>query len=573
MSMRLKKFCCVFALFILFLTYTSCSYASFVPDENIIPVRMIKPGMTGYILTVLKGYDRVKLPVKVISISPKKPGVELTDEILIQFTGPHKLSQGMSGSPLYIKGRLAGAIRSGWEKSTQKFALVTPVESMMKIFDYPDVRSGMNHEAFTDIFTLSGLNINTPSVKDMLNSIGINAVQGISSSGNSSLSESTRLRPGDSVSVLLVWGDVELGAIGTVTATDSKGRFIAFGHPLLKRGNASYMAARTRIHDTIDSYEFPFKLASSEGITGTVMQDREAGIGGMFGYYAQSIPGNFVFRDLDSGTERKYNFRVAADEFMSHKLLGGVFTALAEESWGRKGQGTMSVNLRIDGRNVPKGWSRSEIFFSDEDITANAFSQSVKIINAFLTQPFREVLPAGFSVTVEATQKPRVLIIEDIETVSSAIAGEEIEVKVRLRGWRRGVTEQKFMMKIPESASGVTELIVRGGSVEPLSSAAIEEGLMSINTLERMLAELKAIDANNELIIELNNDNLNEALKKAMKRKRNRNSDHEPDLLPEEEEYLSETKTRRLKEGTLKIYRTEYFIDGMMKRLIHVHND
>lgn len=568
--MRMKKF---FAVLILLLTCTSCSYAyaSFVPDENIIPVRMIKPGMTGYVLTVLKGYNRVKLPVKIISISPKKPGIELTDEILIQFTGSHKLSQGMSGSPLYLNGKLAGAIRSGWEKSTQKFALVTPIESMMKIFDYHDERSGMNHETFTDIFTLSGLNINTPSVRDMLSSLGINAVQGISSSGNSLLSESTRLRPGDAVSALLVWGDVELGAVGTVTATDSQGRFIAFGHPLLKRGNALYMAARTRIHDTIDSYEFPFKLASSEGITGTVTQDREAGIGGTFGYYAQSIPASLVFRDLDSKTERTFNFRVAADEFMSHKLISGVLTGLAEEAWGRKGQGTMKVNLRIDGRNVPRGWSRTEIFFSEDNITANAFTQAVKIINAFLTQPFREVMPAGFTVTVEATQMPKVLIIESIETVKTARAGEEIEVKVRLRSWRKGVTEHKIKMKIPESASGVTELIVRGGSVEPLSSAAVEEGLMSINSLERMLTELKAIDANNELIIEMNNDTLNEALKKAMKRKHNRN--HEPDLLPEEEEYLSETKTRRLKEGTLKIYRTEYFIDGIMKRLINVHND
>lgn len=571
--MRMKKFFCVFALLILLLTYTSCSYASFVPENQIIPVRMIKPGMTGYVLTVLKGYDRVKLPVKIISISPKKPGVELTDEILIQFTGPHKLSQGMSGSPLYLNGKLAGAIRSGWEKSTQKLALVTPIESMMKIFDYPDENTNRNHEALTDIFTLSGLNITTPAVKDMLNSIGINAVQGISSSGNSLLTGSARLRPGDSVSALLVWGDVELGAVGTVTATDSQGRFIAFGHPLLKRGNASYMAARTRIHDTIDSYEFPFKLASSEGITGTVMQDREAGIGGTFGYYAQSIPTSLVFRDLDAKTERTFNFRVAADEFMSHKLISGVLTGLAEEAWGRKGQGTMKVNLRIDGRNIPRSWSRTEIFFSDDNITSSAFTQAVKIINAFLTQPFREVLPAGFTVTVEATQMPKVLMIEDIETVNTARAGDEIDVKIKLRGWRKGVTEHKLKMKIPESASGVTELIVRGGSVEPLSSAAIEEGLKTINSLERMLAEMKALDANNELIIELNNDNLTEALKKAMKRKRNRNSDHEPDLLPEEEEYLSETKVRRIKEGTLKIYSTEYFIDGMMKRLINVHND
>lgn len=566
--MNLRKY---FAVLILLIT-SSCACA-FTPDEEIIPVKSIKPGMTGYVLTVLKGYEREKLPVKVISISHKKPGVELTDEILIRFTGPHKLSQGMSGSPLYLNGKLAGAIRSGWEKSTQKLALVTPIESMIRIFDYPDKNSNINHESLAASFTLSGLSVNTPAVKEMFSSLGLEASQGISSSGGAFSTGKSGLRPGDSISALLVWGDIEIGAVGAVTAVDKYGRFLAFGHPLIKRGNASYMAAKTFIHDTIDSYEFPFKLASSEGITGTVTQDREAGIGGRFGYYAQSIPASLVFRDLDSRTESRYNFRVAADEFMSHKLLSGVYKGLAEEAWGRKGQGTMSVNLRIDSKNVPKGWARSDMFFSDENITDNAFNQATKIINAFLTQPFRDTLPAAFTITVEATQIPKVLAIEDIETVSSAKAGDEIDVKVRLRRWRKGTMERTFKMKIPESASGVTELIVRGGSVEPLSSAAIGEGLKSIDSLERMLSEVRAIDANNELILELNNDNLNEALKKAMNKKQNKNTSAEPDLLPEEEEYLSETKARRIKQGTLRIYGTEYFIDGMMKRLIHVHND
>ena len=82
----MRKF---FALVILILV-SSSAYA-FTPEDEIIPVSSIKPGMKGYVLTVLKGYDRVKLPVKIVSISPKKPGIELTDEILIQFTGPHKL--------------------------------------------------------------------------------------------------------------------------------------------------------------------------------------------------------------------------------------------------------------------------------------------------------------------------------------------------------------------------------------------------------------------------------------------------------------------------------------------------
>ena len=84
------------------------------------------------------------------------------------------------------------------------------------------------------------------------------------------------------------------------------------------------------------------------------------------------------------------------------------------------------------------------------------------------------------------------------------------------------------------------------------------------------MTEFKAADANNELILELNADR-GDVITKAL-RKKAKKAEREPDLLPEEEEYLSETKARRIEEGTLRIFSSEYFIDGMMKRLIHVEN-
>ena len=90
-----------------------------------------------------------------------------------------------------------------------------------------------------------------------------------------------------------------------------------------------------------------------------------------------------------------------------------------------------------------------------------------------------------------------------------------------------------------------------------------------------MLSEFKAADSNNQLIIELNADR-NAALTRKIKNNRRKGAkttkkkeEREPDLLPEEEEYLSETKERRINEGTLKIYSTEYYIDGLMRRVIH----
>ena len=536
----------------------------FIPMQPIIKASKLKPGLTGYVLTVLKGTKPSKLPVKIISVVPQRPGRTVTSEILIKFTGGHELSKGMSGSPVYINGRLAGAVRSGWDLSDHSLAMVTPIESMCRIFDY-DSDSDPHKNFLAGDLTLSGMN-KTPALQRLADSLGLGLVQGVSSSsGELKISRET-LRPGDAVSAVLVWGDVELSAAGTVTATSHDGRFIAFGHSFMKRGTANFPAAKTFVHDTVGSVSFPFKLTSPLAINGTITQDRESGIGGMFGYYAPSIAGRFIFKDLDSNTTQNFNFRVVADEFFTQTLLEGIFTGLAEEAWDRKGQGTMMITTHVDGRNIP-GWSRQDIFYESENIIAKAFAQTIEIINALLTQPFNSVMPLGFTVTVEASRKPRVLMIQDVKVPESASPGEDIEIIVTLRGWRTKPITRKFVMKIPEDASGVCEVIVRGGSVQPMSQTSVDEGWKSINSLSRMLKEIKALDANNELIIELNADKLTNALKEVLS---NNNHNQQKLLTDEQEEYLSETKTRRIREGDLKILRSEYFIDGMQKRVIRI---
>ena len=422
--------------------------------------------------------------------------------------------------------------------------------------------------------TVSGLSVNTTAMSELSRKLGVTFTQGINAGSGTMNEEAGTLNPGDSLAVLLVWGDIELAAFGTVTATDNHGRFLAFGHDFVKRGNSAYPSAGAYVYDVLDSTSFPFKIYSTLGINGTVTQDREAGISGRLGYYAPSVSGEFEFSDLDSETKGKYKFRTIMDEFATDEIIEGVCKGLAEELWGRKGQGTMSVNLRIDGKNLPNGWTRKDIFYSEDNIIDEAFKQLKLIVSAYLTQPFNDTMPVGFKVSVEATQNPRVLLIEDVEAPEDAKPGEEIEVSVKLRGWRTEPVTRKFKLTIPEDASGVVELIVRGGGTQSFGQAGVEGGWKSITSLERMLSEFKAADANNQLILELNADRTGDLMRKIKNaRKKGAKSkgkeDREPDLLPEEEEYLSETKERRIKEGTLRIYSSDYYVDGLMRRVIH----
>ncbi|MBQ7561786.1 MAG: hypothetical protein IJS99_08150 [Synergistaceae bacterium] len=545
-------------IFIAVLIMITCeSSQAFTPEQPIMKLNQVRPGMTGRALTVLRGITPEKIPVKIISIIPKTPN---HNEILIKFLGGYKLAKGMSGSPVYIRGRIAGAVRSGWEDSDQTLAAVTPIEEMCAILD-----DNLNHDKnfLAGDLILSGMSKNF-LLEKFADSLGLNLTQGISRASHNINIDNSRLKPGDSVSVLLAWGDVDLSASGTITATSKTGEFIAFGHSFLKRGGANYPAAKTFIHETVNSSSFPFKLTTPLSINGTITHDKESGIAGRFNYFGHSIGCELVFNNLDTGESSNYKFRVIADEFLTPSLLNGLFTGLTEEAWGRKGQGTMLINLRIDSKNVNNGWTRQDIFFSGENVLAKAFEQPVKIIDAFMTQPFINIMPAGFRITVNATQYPRALIIEDVDAPKSARPGDDVAILVTLREWRKDTFRRKFILRIPESASGVCEVVVRGGNTQPMSQLAVESGYKSINSLARMLDELKAIDSNNELFIELNTDKLGESLRSALSGKNN------SDFLPEEQEYLSETKSRRIKEGTLKILSSEYFIDGMMKRIIHI---
>ena len=562
----------ILLLFILLLIEPA-NAAKFVPSDPIMPVSSLKAGMNGYMLTVLKGTEISRVPVKIVSVIPQKPSKIYSDLILVKLIN-RKLAQGMSGSPVYVQGKLVGAIRSGWQESDHTLALVMPIESMCRIHEYDELPP---KELALSPVTLSGLSVNTSAMRELSQKLGVTFTQGFSpGAGTSEVAASPRLRPGDSISAVLIWGDVELSATGAITAVDKFGRFIAFGHDFLKRGNVGYPSAGAYVHEIVDSSSFPLKLTSTQGINGTITQDRENGVSGRFGYYAPSIAGEFVFRDLDRKTEDKYKFRTIADEFMTDELIEGVCKGLAEESWGRKGQGTMSINLRIDGRNVPNGFARKDIFFSEENIIDEAFKQVKTIISAYLSQPFAEIMPAGFRITAEVTQSPRVMLIEDIETSEDANPGESLDVTVKLRPWRSEPVTRKFTMRIPDDASGVVELIVRGGGTQSFSQAGIEGGWRTITSLERMLSEFRAADSNNQLIVELNADRTGDLLRKIKNarskgtKSQKKKDKREPDLLPEEEEYLSETKERRIKEGTLKIFASDYYIDGLMRRVIHL---
>ncbi len=115
--------------------------AAFVPAEPIMPLSQVRPGMKGYGKTVFQGRKIATFPVEILNVISKKD--RPSDLILIRASGPDidkagGLASGMSGSPIYVNGRLVGAFAFGWDFGDPKVGLVTPIEQMVALFDYPD---------------------------------------------------------------------------------------------------------------------------------------------------------------------------------------------------------------------------------------------------------------------------------------------------------------------------------------------------------------------------------------------------------------------------------------------------
>lgn len=530
--------------------------------------------MKGHLLTVLQGSEPAKLPLEVVSVIPLKGAVghSVLVRLLAEGMG---VAQGMSGSPVYIQGRLAGAVGAGWNFSDHNMALVTPIEDMCRVFDWPDQPLSLKRPLLGSFdlaprsapLSLSGLD--GRALPALERALGVSVVPSrLTASGELRVREGgAALSPGDALAVLLAWGDVELASTGTVTATSKDGRFLAFAHPFLSRGAVNFPAARAWVHATIDSREFPFKLASPMELVGTVTQDRAAGIGGRLGAFVPAISAELSFRDSDTGRRSTRRFRVVPDPFLSPKLLTGLYQGLLDDEWGRRGQGSFIVTLRVDGRGLENGWARTNVFFSETDASVAALQEAAQTMEMLLLQPFRDVAPAGFRLDVTATEEPRVLYIEDISVPDTVRPGDELDVEVTLRPWRRRPVKKSFRLTMPDDATGACELLVRGGSVTPLPQLALEGGWKSVQDFKTFLRELSASDANNELILELLCD------PDALKSPKSDDKRQMAGLLQEEREFLSETKSRRIKAGTLQVSRTEYFVDGFMKRLITIKNE
>ena len=319
-----------------------------------ITIDEIKPGMKAYCLTIYKDTNIEKFNLEVLSvirnIAPGKNAilVQGTDERFIH-TGP---VAGCSGSPVYIEGRLAGALAFGWAFSKDALYGVTPIEEMLRVgqiqstkqegltidfsrpIDFTMINRELTRYTVAKNNTILGATaLPCPLITSGVSSqaceqletfaepLGLMVVAGSGIEADTSHDENVQLAPGACLAVPVVTGDIKMEIIGTVTDVVGD-RVYGFGHNFLGYGPVDLPMATGRVHAVISNIYSSFKVGSSIRIVGALTNDESTGVCGRIGLQPSMIPMTITIDHYNDTKKRTYNCRLVNNQILTGQIAG-----------------------------------------------------------------------------------------------------------------------------------------------------------------------------------------------------------------------------------------------------------
>lgn len=493
---------------------------------DIMPVDQIKPGMTGVGKTVVSGTAVEEFNVEVLGVMKNKgPAGDL---ILVRTSGPlidrtGGIAEGMSGSPVYINGKLVGAIAYGWSQADHRIGMVTPISDMLRLWQSPAtydqaqlpatgaqplatpvMAAGFSSQALARL-TEQFKALNLPLVPYAAGSVD----GGIAGDDNSVVSQ---LVPGSAIGVELMRGDLSLGALGTLTYRDQD-KILAFGHPFLQKGKAGYFLTNAYVYTTVTSADNPFKVGTTGALLGTVTQDRNAGLAGEVGRYPSIIPVRVRVVDKDLGQARDTNVQIVNDPVLAPALASTAAFSAMEKAMDRLGGGTARVSFTIMGSGMPDDLKRDNMFYDAANVAGVAVSELGDALNMLLNNKFRGVDIIDVAVKIETSQERRTASIVSATADKQTVRpGDAVNITVHLQPFRGEACDRVVPVTIPkDQAAGVLTIDVRGGGMVPVADVLLaKQGLQDIlnankeeKTFDDVLKDFNERDRNNDIVAEL----------------------------------------------------------------------
>jgi len=527
------------------------------------PIDEVRPGMIGVGRTVFQGADLADFKVHIIGVLRNVQGPR-RDLILARLEGgplaQTGVAAGMSGSPVYVDGRLIGAVSySIGAFSKEAIAGITPIQEMKDAtatsrprpvrqarVDLPVTRQSLT-EALTAAYvqlapfasrpadvqsiglpTAAGAQlgamlrpISTPLVMNgfepestamlasAFGSAGFIPVVGgaVGGQGGAEAKALTGpLREGDAVGVSLVGGDLEMGATGTITHIDGN-RIYAFGHPFFNVGPSQFPMTRAYIHTMLPSLMSSFKISSMGEVIGTMQQDRATAIAGTLGKGPAVIPMSVTLQSTrDGGTtsKRSFTFNVASDQVFT-PLLTYVALANTLTSYERQfGTATFTIKSRAQ----IKGHSDLTLddVFTGDNAVLGASTAIAGPITMLLSNDREPITLNALNISIDASETSRTSTIERVWLDElRPRAGRTVPLKVLTRSYRGEDKISTVPIEIPANLAGTVSLLVTDGrQLNAMEQRDLRRSLQP-QSVAQMIRVLNDTRRNNRIYIRLLN--------------------------------------------------------------------
>jgi hypothetical protein len=456
---------------------------------EIMPIDEIKPGMKGTAWTVFQGTEPEPVPVEILGRWKNQLGPN-QDVILAKLDGKAAktfVAGGMSGSPVYIDGKLIGAVslRVG-QFSVDAICGITPIEQMLEIGEFDkshpaDARapaavaalpagsagavvSAGTEPLMTPIEAPLGLvGFTDDTIRrfaPVFQQMGVTAVQ--SGAAGAALYSNKpapgwerALAPGESVAGVLVDGDMGVNGLGTVTYNDGS-RVLAFGHSFFDLGPVSMPMSKGEVITTLASPLQPTKIANATEIVGALVEDRHSGIMGKLGAVSDMIPVTVKVRSLDGkeAVEREKDFRFSV--FVSDKWTPYLMTLTLYNSLSELNEFAEETTYRLTGKVEMDG--QPPISLSNMQTSGETPMPAPVALAGWWGDRFNRLYlnnvktpdVKSVNVTVDLLAERRVATIENAWIDTPEVrAGDDVAVKVSLRPYRGEAIEREFTIHVP----------------------------------------------------------------------------------------------------------------------------
>jgi hypothetical protein len=472
----------------------------------------VQVGQRGYGLSVFSGGEPERFEVEVIGVWRNvNPDMSY---ILTRLSGrglEHTgVAAGMSGSPVFLDGRLAGAISFGWPFAKEAVGGVTPIASMRRLSTLgPPPAPPTSPPPPVDLAGLLAGNVpadllqgQLARLRPRLAGVPEGALAGIewSASGFGELSQglmrralgsvtpagqaaprpavqtaaarSAELPPGSAVSAVLINGDFRLAATGTVTDRFND-HILAFGHPFLGLGPIRLPMARAEVVTVLSSQYNSFKIANLGDVVGAFEQDRQAGIEGRLGAVAPMVPMRMRLAGPD-GKEREFNVRLADSPELLPTLAGSALLAGLESA--SYAAGPQSIDLTAHFRIARHGDLTVKQTFDGEGAGPNSAGYLLAISSFLMQNALERVQVEGIDAELRQSSQPRAATVVAAHADRSVVhPGESVRVNVDLVAYRGERFRRTLNLLLPDDLqAGRYSLLVGDGASADAARLALE---------------------------------------------------------------------------------------------------